>query len=292
MSAKSPIISVIIPIYNSEKYLKDTLDSVLKQSFTDFEIICIDDGSTDKSGEILAKYADKDNRIHIIRQKNQGVICARNNAVKHAGGEFIYFLDSDDMIDERLLEKSYNAIITGKGDIITCKVMTFGYENGKMYLPKPTKFNMSGDNCLVNAALLRKTLFDKSGGFDITFQKGLEDYDLWLNMIYRQNAVFYRIPEFLFFYRIKPINESRNATYAKTYKKELLKLLYKKYPKLILYKILYKFASFIFQIRHKPQQNKTIIRLLKLPIFSITHKNNKIFHSLFGLIPVWIRKVR
>lgn len=287
---KSPKVTVIIPVYNAEKYLADTLRSILSQTFTNFEVICIDDGSTDKSADILSMYEKKDKRIKVVKQENKGVIVARNNAVKLAKGEFIYFLDSDDVIDERLLEKSYNAIIEGKGDIITCRVMTFGRENGEMYLPKPTKFNMARGNCLVNAALLRKSLFDKSGGFDMAFHMGLEDYDFWLNMIYRQNAHFYRIPELLFYYRIKPKSESRNLSKAHLHG-ELMKRLYSKYPEMLWYKKLYKLSTFLFQIRRQP--NKTVIRLLKLPIFSIRQKkNSKIFYKLFDLIPICIRRVK
>ena len=181
----------------------------------DIEIICIDDGSTDNSAKILAKYAKKDNRIKIITQKNKGVIAARNNAIKQAQSEYIYTLDSDDIIDETTLAKSYKAITAGKADIITCRVWCFGEKNEEMCLPAPNKINMANQNCLVNAALFKKCLFDKSGGFDSTFNKGLEDYDFWLNMVYRQNATFYRIPEVLFFYRIKPINESRNEQQKK-----------------------------------------------------------------------------
>ena len=103
---KSPKVTVIIPVYNAEKYLADTLRSILSQTFTNFEVICIDDGSTDKSADILSMYEKKDKRIKVVKQENKGVIVARNNAVKLSKGEFIYFLDSDDVIDERLQEKS------------------------------------------------------------------------------------------------------------------------------------------------------------------------------------------
>src|SRR5574344_179901 len=112
MRAKStPKISVIVPVYNTEKYLAESLDSVIRQTFKDIEIICVDDGSTDNSSNILSKYAKKDSRIKVISQKNQGVITARNNAIKQAEGDYIYTLDSDDVIDETTLEKSYKAII-------------------------------------------------------------------------------------------------------------------------------------------------------------------------------------
>lgn len=283
-----PIISVVIPCYNAEKYIAECLDSVLSQTFKDFEIICVDDGSTDNSATILAKYEKKDKRIKIITQKNRGVICARNDGVKQSQGEFLYFLDSDDIIDKTLLEKSYDAIVSGKGDIITCRVMTFGRENGEMLLPKPTKLNMSKGNCLVNAALLRRSLFNKSNGFDEAFQKGLEDYDFWLNMIYRQNAHFYRIPELLFYYRIKPIQESRNKQQMLSCNAELMDMLKIKYPEIQRYKRLNKIISNFFQIRVKP--TKTIIRILKLPLLSIKCQSGKIVYALFGLIPIFAKR--
>ena len=266
---KVPLISIIMPVYNGEKYLKDALDSVLKQSFSDFEVICIDDGSTDKSHEILTNYATQESRIKIIHQKNKGVIEARNNGVKQAKGTFIYFLDSDDIIDEKLLEKSYNAITAGKGDIITCRVMIFGRENKEMPLKKPTKINMARGNCLVNATLLRKSLFDKTGGFDRAFYEGLEDYDLWLNMIYRQKATFYRIPELLFYYRLKPDSESRNAQ-ALCHHEGLMQRLQTKYPEMLWYHKLYKLSTFFFQKRLK--KNKIIFKFLKIPLFFIKQK--------------------
>ena len=91
-----PKVSVIIPIYNSEKYISECLDSVLNQTFKDIEIICIDDGSTDKSFDILNRYNIKEKRITLLTQKNLGQSVARNKALEIAKGEYIYFLDSDD----------------------------------------------------------------------------------------------------------------------------------------------------------------------------------------------------
>ena len=98
-------ISVIIPVYNSEKFLKKCLDSIINQTLNDIEIICIDDGSTDKSLRILNNFADKDNRITIINQKNSGPSAARNKGIENAKGEYIGFVDSDDWIDLDFYEK-------------------------------------------------------------------------------------------------------------------------------------------------------------------------------------------
>ena len=93
-----PKISVIIPVYNTEKYLSECLDSVLKQTFTDIEVICVNDGSSDNSAKILEQYAARDKRIHIINQKNSGVVTARNNGIKNAQSDLIFPLDGDDFI--------------------------------------------------------------------------------------------------------------------------------------------------------------------------------------------------
>ena len=225
-----PTISVIIPVYNDAKYISETLDSVISQTFADWEAICVNDGSTDGSLKILKKYAKKDSRIKIINQKNQGVIVARNNAIKKAISEYIFMLDGDDKIAPTTFEKMYNAIISGKGDIITSRVMRFGRETGEMILPNPNKVNMANTNCLVNAALMKKEDFFACGGFDERFSSMLEDYDLWLNLLYEQNKKFYRIPEILFFYRIKPKNLSRNYRHRDTDLKDIIKLLQIKYP--------------------------------------------------------------
>ena len=98
-------LSIIVPIYNVEEYLPRCLDSILAQSFTDFELILVDDGSTDNSGEICDMYSQKDSRIIVIHQSNQGVSVARNQGIISAKGGYITFIDSDDWISSRLLER-------------------------------------------------------------------------------------------------------------------------------------------------------------------------------------------
>ena len=116
---KSPKISVIIPIFNVEKFLPRCLDSVLEQTFKNFEVICVNDGSPDNCDKILEQYAQKDNRIKIVTQKNQGLSMARNNGFKVAKGEYIYFLDSDDFIHPQLLEYTYNLATKNNADLVS-----------------------------------------------------------------------------------------------------------------------------------------------------------------------------
>lgn len=102
-----PKISVIIPVYNVEKYLPECIDSILNQTFQDFEIICVDDGSTDRSLDILQDYKRKDDRFVILQQRHAGAGAARNHGLKLAEGKYIQFLDSDDYFEPTLLEELY-----------------------------------------------------------------------------------------------------------------------------------------------------------------------------------------
>lgn len=102
-------ISVVVPVYNVEKYIGQCLDSILGQTLKDIEIICINDGSKDNTLEILKDYAQKDSRIILIDKENEGLSKARNQGTEIASGEYISFIDSDDWIDENYLEALYNA---------------------------------------------------------------------------------------------------------------------------------------------------------------------------------------
>ena len=111
------LISVIVPIYNAEKYLKRCLDSIINQKYKDLEIILIDDGSTDSSIQICNEYKLLDNRIKLISMKNQGVSCARNKGIDLANGEYIAFVDSDDTIDEKFINEMYNACVKNDAEL-------------------------------------------------------------------------------------------------------------------------------------------------------------------------------
>lgn len=120
--------SVIIPVYNTEKYLKRCLDSVFAQSYKDFEVICVDDGSTDGSSEILGRY-----NLKVITQENQGQGIARNRALDIAQGEYIYFLDSDDYIDEALLESVLKIFETTDTDLVCFNTEVCGDSESFLY---------------------------------------------------------------------------------------------------------------------------------------------------------------
>ncbi len=113
-------LSIVIPVYNSEKYIKKCIDSVLNQTFDHFELILVDDGSSDASSDIIDSYLDVDSRIRVIHQDNKGAISARNAGLQNARGEYITFIDSDDWIDSDMYLKMMNHVYQNNSDIVAC----------------------------------------------------------------------------------------------------------------------------------------------------------------------------
>ncbi len=141
-----PTISVIVPIYKVEPYLKRCIDSILCQTFTDFELILVDDGSPDRCGEICDEYAKKDSRIKVIHKENGGVSSARNRGLEVASGEYIYFVDPDDYIKENLLECCVKYMNDGY-DLVVFNFIIVHEDTGKEigYLHYSGAFELEGE---------------------------------------------------------------------------------------------------------------------------------------------------
>ena len=116
----SPLISIIVPVYNVEKYIRPCLDSILAQTFTDWECILVDDGSQDNSGKICDEYAAKDTRFVVVHKQNEGVAKARITAFEHSKGELITFIDADDYVSTEYLEKLSKPILEDGADMVSC----------------------------------------------------------------------------------------------------------------------------------------------------------------------------
>lgn len=124
-----PKVSVIIPVYNVEQYLRICLDSVVDQTLEDIEIICVDDGSTDNCGTILDEYAQKDDRIKVIHQKNKGLSGARNTGIRAVTGDYLTYIDSDDFVEKDYLSTMYNFAKKYNADITVAQMKFFNDEN-------------------------------------------------------------------------------------------------------------------------------------------------------------------
>ena len=185
-------ISIIIPVYNVEKYLERCLDSVLNQSYKNLEIILINDGSTDNSLDICLKYAKKDNRIKLINQNNSGISEVRNKGLEAAKGEYIAFVDSDDVIDKDMFKTLYNNLLKYDSDISSCNYKIF---HNKINFDKEEYYNKifskeeSLKDIISNGVLtnfLWNKLFKKELFNNIKFPK---------NMIYEDMYVMPKIIE-------------------------------------------------------------------------------------------------
>ncbi len=154
-----PKVSVIIPVYNVEQYLRECLDSVINQTLKEIEIICIDDGSTDSSLEILKEYTKHDNRITILKQQNLRAGIARNAGLSVAKGEYLSFLDSDDFFELNMHEEMYNKAKENDVDIVMCNAYQYDDASKNLY-----KFNLKYDasvkQFLVTRDDLSQSLYD------------------------------------------------------------------------------------------------------------------------------------
>ncbi len=131
--ANQPKISVIVPVYNGDQYLRQCLESLLKQTFTDFEIMVVNDGSADFSYQICQEFAHQDSRVRLFNQTNQGQAVARNLALAHARGEYITFVDADDYVVERYLAALYQAALEQDAEVVVGEYFRYGDAEKKWY---------------------------------------------------------------------------------------------------------------------------------------------------------------
>ena len=126
------LVSVIIPVYNVEKYLRECIDSVLKQTYENVEVILVDDGSTDTSKKICREYEKKDSRITVVCQENAGASAARNKGLEFASGKYIYFLDSDDWLECTAFEQLFNYINQENAEVVFFNALSIDKDTGKV----------------------------------------------------------------------------------------------------------------------------------------------------------------
>ena len=196
-----PLISVIVPCYNQAQYLDECLQSVLNQTYQDWECIIVNDGSPDNTEEIAKNWVEKDARFIYLSKENGGLSSARNAGIKIAKGEWILPLDADDKIGNQYLElaeKEFEKDYT----VIYCEAELFGNEIGKWHLPEFSLENLAKKNCIFCSAFYKKEDWKKVNGYDINMIYGLEDYEFWISLLKNKNTVK-KLPQTLFYYRVK-----------------------------------------------------------------------------------------
>lgn len=203
-------VSVIVPSYNYGHYIAACLNSVIAQTYLNWECIVIDNGSTDSTAEIVKAYIKKDSRISYYYTEQKGVSFARNLAVQHCEGDYILPLDADDKIAPTYLEKAVKILSSDATvKVVYCDAELFGSASGKWILPNYSLRDMLVENSIFCSALFRKSDFNTVQGFNEEMVEGFEDWDFWIRML-KNGGTAYKIPEALFYYHIK--SGSRNSS--------------------------------------------------------------------------------
>jgi glycosyltransferase involved in cell wall biosynthesis len=195
-----PNVSVVIPCFNQGNYITEALDSIHQQSHQDYEVIVVDDGSTEPETIKILREINHP-KVKTIHTTNQGLASARNNGIDVARSEIVLPLDADDKIERTYMEKALSVFeshpIVG---IVYCNPIFFGAKNGKIVLPEFSITRLLFENLIFCSAFFLKKEWKKVNGFNSNMKYGCEDWDFWLSMVANGN-IPYRIPEFLFFYR-------------------------------------------------------------------------------------------
>lgn len=180
-------ISIIVPVFNVERYLDQCIKSILKQSFKNFELILIDDGSTDKSGEICDLYKQKDERIKVIHKENGGLSSARNAGIEIAEGDYVAFIDSDDYIHKDMYSILYESIINNNSQISMCKFQKVKQNNLQKSEVNNELINLGSKN-ISNIEALNNLYEDNSAEFTVVWNK-LYDKGLFDDLRFEEGKV-------------------------------------------------------------------------------------------------------
>lgn len=209
---KNKKVSIIITCYNYGKYVENAIKSALNQTYSDIEIIIINDGSVDNSSDIIKTYADKyKNILFFDERENRGVVYSRNMGIEASRGDYILPLDADDTIEPEYVEKAVKILNENpKVGVVYCKYKIFGDDELQINNSKFCAKELLFDNYIISSSMFRKKDFLNIGKYCEVFNNiGCEDWDLWLSFA-EKGFKFYCINEYLFNYRKTKNNKSRS----------------------------------------------------------------------------------
>lgn len=239
------LVSIIMACYNSEKYIRDTVDSVLRQSYPTWELIIIDDNSKDNSVSIVNTYINKDTRIKLIEQKNNnGPAITRNLGIKEAKGRFITFLDSDDIWEQSFIEESLKfqkeKNVTFTFASYYRRNEDFSRDNGTFYVPKKVNYSSLLKTCPISCLT---AMYDtkKLNKMYMPMILKRQDYGLWLAIL-KKTDYAYGINKPLATYRMREGSVSRNKFKAAQYQWRI----YRKIERLNIFKSIYFFVHYAY----------------------------------------------
>ena len=205
-------VSIIVPVYQVEKYIRQCVDSILAQTFTDFELILVDDGSKDKSGQICDEYARMDTRVKVIHKENGGLSDARNTGMDQASGKYFMFVDSDDYLAPTMIECLYKSILNENADIVACNYLYF-FENDRkkdfstnikseVLTGKEIFYYRKNERNYGVWTVAWNKLYKRGTFRNARFRLGkYHEDEFWANDIYQMDITVIMISECLYYYR-------------------------------------------------------------------------------------------
>ncbi len=199
---KEPLISIIVPCYNQAQYLSEALQSVLDQTYTNWECIIVNDGSPDNTEEIALEWIKKNTKFNYLKKQNGGLSSARNEGIKIAKGEWILPLDADDYISTNYLELASKEFNKKNIKLIYGNAEKFGEETGFWSLPDYSIEILAHKNVIYCTAFFKRKDWETIGGYDEKMIYGLEDWDFWISLLESGGEV-HKINQICFYYRIK-----------------------------------------------------------------------------------------
>lgn len=203
-------VSVIVPLYNGEKYLEETIQSALASSYRPIDIIIVNDGSTDNSLQIAQALAGTYPEVQVLDSPNQGVASARNLGISASKARYILCLDADDLISVDYLAEAVKKMEEAPNTkVVYCQAIKFNAQGQKPWKLKPfSRYQLARDNMIFVSALFRKSDWTACGGFSEDMSYGREDWEFWIKMLKNGGEVI-QLPFIGFFYRLTPTSKRK-----------------------------------------------------------------------------------
>ena len=269
------MVSIIVPCFNHEHYIGLALESIMAQSFSDWECIIVNDGSTDNSLEIIELYAKRDSRIRFINIKNSRVSIARNTAIKESRGVYLYPLDSDNKLHPECIAKCLEEFQRGTNiKLVYSEAELFGEKTGLWGLPEYDYKTMLKYNMVDNSSMFLREDFDRVGGYRLNMINGLEDWDFFIALLapYAKEQIV-KIMQPLYYYRVTDSSRRSILEYSAEFELMLDNIVYNNFQ------IYQKYFPNIFERVHEYDynhlmMNKPLVKLI-VRLYNQLHKLRK-----------------
>ena len=268
----TPQVSIIVPCYKQAQFLSEALESVINQSYYNWECIIVNDGSPDHTDDIANEWLSRDERFNYVSIKNGGLSHARNVGIESANGKYILPLDADDKISEDYIELALEEF---KNDpslkLVYCKAEKFGLETGIWKLRDYSIERLAYINMIFCSALFEKKDWEKVGGYDMNMKYGIEDWEFWIAIL-KNGGNVKQIDKVCFYYRIKEVSKNNSIT-SEQYK-NLFDFMSTKHADF--------YVKYVGNFHDLIKNNNETKRKLQIMMKSNKHAVNVLFKNIIG----------